>query len=131
MLGDIITQSITLYVFDPNADPNCLANSVDLVIDIHPKPSVPTLTSIMCVGVLGAFFVTDPIGPEYQYQLDASNAQLANFFGNIPNGTHTITVINTVTNCQESVTLTSKLRLCYTCRADSTTDIRKCVSAHH
>ncbi|MBK7700832.1 MAG: hypothetical protein IPJ39_19960 [Saprospiraceae bacterium] len=104
--GDIITQSITLYVFDPNADPNCLANSVDLVIDIHPKPSVPTLTSIMCVGVLGAFFVTDPIGPEYQYQLDASNAQLANFFGNIPNGTHTITVINTVTNCQNSVQFT-------------------------
>lgn len=104
--GDIVTQSITLYVFDPNADPNCLANSVDLVIDIHPKPSVPTLSSITCTGSLGSFTITNPLGSEFQYKLDAMTAQTSNMFSNIPNGSHTITVINTLTNCETSYQFT-------------------------
>jgi gliding motility-associated-like protein len=104
--GSIITQSITLYVFDPDADPNCLGNSEDLIITIHPLPPVPTISNVTCIGDQGAILVEAPLGSNFEYQLDGAAAQLANFYANIPNGTHTVVVTNTITTCQNSVQFT-------------------------
>ncbi|MBK8627472.1 MAG: gliding motility-associated C-terminal domain-containing protein [Saprospiraceae bacterium] len=104
--GSVVTQSVTLYVFDPNADPNCLGNSVDLLVTIHPLPTVPLLSSVVCTGAEGTITINAPLGPEYQYQLDGSSNQSTVSYNNIGNGTHTITVTNSITGCQNNAQFT-------------------------
>jgi gliding motility-associated-like protein len=101
--GSTVTQSLTLYVFDPMADPDCLGNAVDLSVTIHPLPTFPTLSPISCTGSSGVVSVISPVGTEFQYQLDGGAPQNGNMFTNISNGSHTIIVTNTMTTCQNTI----------------------------
>lgn len=101
--GSTVTQSLTLYVFDPMADPNCVGNLVDVAITIHPNPPFPVLSAISCNGSTGSVTINTPIGAEYQYQLDGGTPQPSNMYSNLTNGSHTIVVTNTMTTCQNTI----------------------------
>jgi gliding motility-associated-like protein len=101
--GSIVTDSITLYVFDPDADANCIGNAVVLEVNINPLPASPFISNITCNGTLGSFLVLNPIGSEFNYTLDALLPQTSNVYSNIASGTHTMLVTNTITNCESSI----------------------------
>lgn len=98
--GSNITTTTTLYVFDPDADPNCLGNSVDLLVQIYPLPATPSLSSISCTGATGSVTITNPVGADYQYQLDGGTFQNSTTFSGLANGSHTIKVKSISTNCE-------------------------------
>lgn len=103
--GSMITTSVVLYVFDPNADPSCTGNPVSVTIVIHDAPPVPNISSIDCTGGnnTGSFQILSPVGAEYEYQIDNRPFQNTVNFSNVSNGSHTITVLNIITGCISSI----------------------------
>lgn len=101
--GSVVTDSIILFVIDPDADMNCVSNSVTLVVNINPIPPLPIISSITCNGAIGSFIVLNPTGSEYIYQLDALMPQTSNMFSNIGNGAHNMLVTNNITGCENSI----------------------------
>ncbi len=99
--GAIVTQSLTLFAIDPQADPACVTNVLELEVTIHPLPA-PADVSIDCGGGNGNGIVTinSPTGIEYSYSIDGLPFQSANQFSGLNNGSHIITIKNTVTDCQ-------------------------------
>lgn len=98
--GSTINTSNTLYVYDPNADPNCLGNGVDILVQINPLPAVPSLSSISCSGATGTVTIINPVGADFQYQLDGGAFQSSPTFTGLANGSHTIKVKSVSTDCE-------------------------------
>ncbi len=103
--GNSVNTSVTLYIYDPNADPDCLGNGVVFSVIIHELPPLPVITNIDCASgnSTGSFEVLSPLGTEYEYRIDNGTPQSSVLFTGIANGAHTITVINTITGCERSV----------------------------
>ncbi len=103
--GAIVTQSLTLYAIDPQADPACVTNVLELEIIVHPLPS-PANVSVDCSGGNGngVAIVNQPVGNEYEYSLDGLPFQTGTQFTGLSNGTHIIKVKNTDTDCEQTST---------------------------
>lgn len=101
--GSTVTTSLTLYVFDPAADPDCIGNSVFFSVVIHDIPPVPIISAVDCTGGNdnGSFEVLIPLG-DYEYQVDSSSFQPSVNYTGIPNGSHIITVRDFNTQCKSS-----------------------------
>ena len=102
--GTTVTSSITLYTVDPNADPGCIGNQVVLPIVIHDIPPIPVISAVDCSGGnnSGSIEVLSPVDGDYKYQIDSNPFQTSVNFSNLTNGSHTITVRDTLTNCSSS-----------------------------
>ncbi len=105
-VGTIVTQSVTLYVFDPNADPACVAGLVDIVVTIQGQPVVPVILPVSCGGGNGNASVTinAPTGSNFQYSIDGGAFQPGLVFSGLTNGSHTIIVQDINTTCENTLT---------------------------
>lgn len=65
-----------------------------------PVPEIMVNRQPTCNIPLGSIKVTSPVGSEYEYSLNGINFQSDVLFDNVNTGNKTITVRNTVTNCQ-------------------------------
>lgn len=97
--GDVIDFNTTLYVIDPDADPNCIGNSVSFEITIHGHPEDPTFT-VDCSGNTATITVTNLPLTDHSVSLNGVDFQSNNVFTNIPNGVYTLTIINDITGCE-------------------------------
>jgi hypothetical protein len=104
--GSVLNQSITLYIFDPNADPACVAGVVDIVITIQGQPAAPVILPVSCAGGNGNASVTvnSPLGANFQYNIDGGTFQTGTTFSGLGNGSHTIVVQDINTLCQNTLT---------------------------
>ena len=103
--GNSLNTSVTLYIFDPNADPDCIGNLVTFSVVIYDLPPLPSITNIDCSSGnnTGSFEVLAPLGTEYEYKVDGGLPQSFVSFTGISNGAHTIMVINTNTGCERTL----------------------------
>lgn len=104
--GDILDASITLYVFDPDADPNCLGNSVSFEVTINGEPDPPTFT-IVCTGTTATITITNLPDSDHSVSLNGGPFQTGDIFTNVPNGVYTLVIRNDITGCESTATSVS------------------------
>lgn len=102
--GATVSQSLTLYIYDPNANQNCVTGIVDIVITINPLPPVPTY-NVNCAGGPGngIISVTTPTGSNFEYSIDGGPYQSSAIFSSLGNGGHIVKVRNSQTGCENQV----------------------------
>jgi len=80
-------------------DANGCSNTDDVVVTVNDNPPIPTLSADCSGGEdNGIIEVTAPIGVDYEYTIDVTY-QASTSFGPLTDGTYTVTVMNTTTDC--------------------------------
>ncbi len=81
---------------------NTCTNTASVVVTVNPLPVV--IASDDCsLGVgQGVINVTNPTGANYQYSIDGGGFQASPSFGSLANGSYSIVVENTSTNCSSA-----------------------------
>jgi gliding motility-associated-like protein len=79
----------------------CNSVATSVTINAQPEsPAIPAETTDCAAGPgFASVIVTSPISADLEYRLDAGPYQAGTTFTNVANGSHTITVLNTVTGC--------------------------------
>ncbi len=97
--GDIISTNVFLHVIDPDADPNCLGNSVEFSVTIHPKPDTPIITTD-CTGSTSTLTITNLPQPDFSASVNGGPFLQTDTFTEIPNGTVSVVIRNDITGCE-------------------------------
>lgn len=101
--GDDIGESLILYAFDPDADPDCVNVSAPFQVIIHDLPALAVISPINCnQDSEGSFSITSPIGSQYSYSIDGGAFQYTPDFVDIAEGNHSIIVRNNDSGCENS-----------------------------
>jgi len=98
--GDTIRNTITLSIYDPNVDANCVGNNIVFTVTKNSLPVTPSLLRDCSGGAgNGSIQVNTPIGTRFEYSLNNGFYQTSNIFSGLANNAYQITVRDTITGC--------------------------------
>ena len=98
--GSVIDTTVTLYIFDPEVDENCVAVEESLHITIADTVPTPLLAVDCSLGEgMGQILVFTPFGDGYSFKIDTFAFQNDSIFSTLDNKTYQIIVKNDTTGC--------------------------------
>lgn len=99
----------TYTVFAQDNVTLCESDSIVLTVNPIPaEPAAPTGSVTIqpdCTTPTGTLVITAPLGANLEYSIDGTNFQAGTTFSGLAPASYNVTVLNTLTNCESTITV--------------------------